>query len=336
MSTITTQEHGHDHHHEHGEACCGHDHDHKHDHDHNHHHEPDNYASAEKSFFFSLEVVVLFVWGGILTYYVASGKVIPFLATTGIFREQALIGGMALMVLALFNFAMRHRFPACCGHDHEEEEGHEHHHHEESSWMSRVITVFILVAPVGLAAAFAPPDWTENYKMTMANSVSASNAPVGASAMTKQLQKESGGAENTKGGFTLDDFKKYAPPTAEGHFKLSVADLWSLAGDPDVRKVLAGQIVETSAQVVQDAMSKDVKANRLRVFELQMTCCAADSRPVSFPIEFEGPLPDYREMGWYKVTGKVDFLDERGGKVTVIRVTEMTPTTRPKTSGPAI
>ena len=64
-----------------------------------------------------------------------------------------------------------------------------------------------------------------------------------------------------------------------------------------------------------------------------MTCCAADSRPVSFPIEFSGPHPDYRESGWYHVTGTVDFTEERSGQITVLKVTDMKPTTKPRESG---
>ena len=81
---------------------------------------------------------------------------------------------------------------------------------------------------------------------------------------------------------------------------------------------------------------RNLTEHRLRVFELQMTCCAADARPVSFPIEFPGPVPEFREMGWYQVTGTIDFLDERGGKITVIKVTDMAPTTKPKPGGRAI
>ena len=73
------------------------------DHDHSH----------GQGVFFTIETFALVVWGAVLTYYVASGKVTPFLTTTGIFREQALVGGLLLFVVAVFNFAMRNRFPGC-------------------------------------------------------------------------------------------------------------------------------------------------------------------------------------------------------------------------------
>ena len=47
-------------------------------------------------------------------------------------------------------------------------------------------------------------------------------------------------------------------------------------------------------------------------------------------------MPEFREMGLYQVTGAIDFLDERGGTITVIKVTDMAPTTKPKPGGRAI
>ncbi len=314
-----------DHQHADGSTCSGHEHE-PHQHDHSHPHEAED---REEKFFFSLETIALAVWGGILVWYVTTGKVTPFLSTIGIFREQALIGGLALLVLAAFNFLLRNHFPGC-GHDHSEDGGH-HHHHESGNWMSRLITIFILVAPVSLAAAFAPPDWTEPYKAVQANSLVATNAPTAGNAAAARLKQGDGTSQDNVQEFSLEDFKKYCPPNEVGNFPLSVSNLWSAAGDPDLRRVLKGQVAEVTAQVVNDAFSKD--GSRLRVFELQMTCCAADARPVSFPIEFSGPHPDYRESGWYRVTGTVDFTEERSGQITVLKVTEMKPTTKPKENG---
>jgi hypothetical protein len=324
--------------HDHSEGtCCGghaaHDHgSHSHEH-HSHEHHSHQHDDPNDKFFMVLESLALAVWGGVLVYYVSSGKVIPFLSTTGIFREQALIGGYALIVLALFNFLMRNRFPGC-GHDHSADGadgGHHHHHHEQGSWLSRLITIFILVAPVGLSAAYAPPDWTDEFKATQANSLMAANAPAAGNASAAMVKKDSGSTGGAAQKFTLEDFKKYCPPNDQGQFPLSVSDLWSAAGDPDLRRVMTGQTAVVTSQVVADNFGKD--GTTLRVFELQMTCCAADARPVSFPIAFDGPKPDYRESGWYKVTGTVSFKEEARGTITTLHVTEMTPTTKPRQNG---
>lgn len=291
-----------------------------------HDHAPDA-STKEQRFFFSLETLALAVWGGVLVWYVASGRVAPFLSTTGIFREQALVGGCALVVLAVFNFLLRNRFPGC-GHDHG---AGEEHHHEESTGGSRLIALFILIAPVAIAAVYAPADWTDAYKATQANSLVASNAPAVGNAASAQMRGSQPTSTAVAAKFSLEDFKKYCPPTPDGHFPLSVSNLWSAAGDPDLRRVLTGQTADVTAQVVKDSFSADGK--RLRVFELQMTCCAADARPVSFPIEFTDAKPDYRESGWYQVTGTIDFQMERSGQVTVLKVSAMKPTTKPKGNG---
>jgi uncharacterized membrane protein YcgQ (UPF0703/DUF1980 family) len=322
--------------HDHG-SCghgCGHDHGNHQPQAHQHAEDDCGYQSSEQRFFFGFELLALIVWGSILIYFVASGRVVYFLTATGIFREQALIGGLALLVLAVFNFAMRNRFPGC-GHHHDEA-GHEHHEHETDSWVSRTVTLFLLLVPAGLAAAKAPDDWTDAYKSTLANSLVATNAPQGASSLAGQFKPEADQANGKPKEFTLEDFKRYSPPTPEGYFQMSAFNLWSLAGDPDFRKVLAGQLVEATAQIVEDKATGGPNSNRLRMFDLQMTCCAADSRPVSFPIVFPEGKPQYREMGWYKVRGKINFEALSSGKSTVIEVQEMIPSTKPNPDQPAI
>lgn len=319
---MNSDSHTHEHHHD---GCCGHDHSsgalHGHD--------P---VETERKFFFGLEFLVLLTWGTVLIYFVGSGRVKYLLAETGIFREQALIGGLALLVLALFNFAMRNRFVGC-GHDHDEAEGETvHHHHEEAGWIGQLTTISILTVPMVLAAVFTPDSYSDDYKRNQVKASATSQAATGPNALTKNLKSPDAKSPGAK--FSLDDFKKYCAPNADGNFPLSVSDLWSLAGDPDVRGVLEGQTVETTGQVVPDTASTN--GNRIRVFELQMVCCSADSRPVAFPVEFADKVPEFREMGWYRITGKVSFEDHRGGKMTVIKATDLQPSAMPKGKAPAI
>jgi hypothetical protein len=208
-----------------------------------------------------------------------------------------------------------------------------------------VISLLLLVAPISLAARFSPDDWTDSFKLNLANSRAATAAPTAGgigSKIAKSADKagDSGANANANAdgsaakrpAFTLDDMKRWAPPTADGNFPLDVVSLWQLAGDPDVRDIMKGQPVETVGQLVKDTIS-DNKGSRLRVFGLQVTCCAGDARPVSFPIEFTGALPEYREMGWYRVVGTYDFEEDRQGKVSVIRVNKIEPRPRPRYGG---
>lgn len=321
-------------------ACCGHDHGHAHEpsccgHAHPSPRGPDAAAAAETEsrFFFSLETLVLLMWAAALVCFVTSGRVTHFLAPTGWFREQALVGGLALAVLAVFNWLMRRRFPGFGhqhGHEHEEDgscPGGHVHAHEESTWLGRAVSILLLAAPVSLAAAFSPNDWSSPYKAQLANSLAASNAPASGKSSLSPQTSAPGGAD----AYTLEDLKKQVDLSPEGNFVLPITSLWSVAGDAVVRPVISGQSVETIGQVVKDSSNPA----RLRAFELMVSCCAADAKPVSFPLDFGSEkLPDYREMGWYKIVGTIGFEDERGGKVTVLKVKSLTPWSRPNASGP--
>jgi uncharacterized membrane protein YcgQ (UPF0703/DUF1980 family) len=61
-----------------------------------------------------------------------------------------------------------------------------------------------------------------------------------------------------------------------------------------------------------------------------MTCCAADARPYSLPIVFTGTVPALQEMGWFKIKGQIDYVEERGITVALLRATDAQPTIRPK------
>ena len=105
-------------------------------------------------------------------------------------------------------------------------------------------------------------------------------------------------------------------------------ELYYSSADPEYAKVMKGQGVETVGQLVKD--TEQPEPGRWRVFVLQMTCCAADARPVSLPVEFEAQLPALQEMGWFRLTGKIDYVEERGIPVAVLRATAAQPTCGPR------
>lgn len=129
-------------------------------------------------------------------------------------------------------------------------------------------------------------------------------------------------------GFTLEDFEKMVPKNARGNYEISVIEIFYSAGDPDIQNVLSGLPVETVGQLLPGPKGE---GDRLRVFRLYVECCAADARPVSVSIEFATGIPDFTEMGWYKVTGKLDFLDNKGVKQPLVRETVIEVTDEPPT-----
>lgn len=130
------------------------------------------------------------------------------------------------------------------------------------------------------------------------------------------------------GSFTLADLEAQVPKSAAGNFILDVPEIYYTGGDIEVQNVLKGQPVETIAQVLPEKVNND-DGHRLRIFRMLVQCCAADARPYSIPVDFGKPAPDFKEMTWVKVTGKIDYKKEGGQTVPVMEVTTIEETTAP-------
>lgn len=130
------------------------------------------------------------------------------------------------------------------------------------------------------------------------------------------------------GSFTLEDLKKQVPQSKEGNFILEVPEIYYTGGDLEVQKVITGQFVETTAQVLPEKVNNK-NGHRLRVFRLMVQCCAADARPYSIPVDFGKKAPDFKEMSWVKVTGKMTYKKEGDQVVPIIEATKIEETTAP-------
>ena len=128
--------------------------------------------------------------------------------------------------------------------------------------------------------------------------------------------------------FTLEDLKKMVPQSSEGNFLLDVPQIFYTAGDDELMKVMEGIPVETIAQVMPET-ENNPKKTRLRAFRLFIECCAADARPLSIPIEFGKALPEYKEMGWYKILGKLHFSRENDEIVPLLNIEKIEATIEP-------
>jgi uncharacterized membrane protein YcgQ (UPF0703/DUF1980 family) len=59
-------------------------------------------------------------------------------------------------------------------------------------------------------------------------------------------------------------------------------------------------------------------------------CCAADARPYSVPVDFGKKAPDFKEMTWVKVIGKMTYRKEGDQTVPVIEATKVEETAAPE------
>lgn len=218
----------------------------------------------------------------------------------------------------------------CCAaplhaHTHEEE-GHGSHDHEGTPG-GRGLALALLAISVTSAAAFTPDDFSDRYKKNMLSAYSSRKATDQGKAPAEfRLTPE--GSPAAAAGMTLAVVEKYRPRNKDGNFELGVEELYYSSADPEYAKVMKGQGVETLGQIVKDTAGAE--PGRWRVFILQMTCCAADARPISLPVVFEKEVPNLQEMGWFKLKGTIDYVQERGIPVAILRATDATPSLRPK------
>ena len=112
---------------------------------------------------------------------------------------------------------------------------------------------------------------------------------------------------------------------------MDVISIFYTGGDDEVQQVVKGLPVETIGQAMPETMRNE-DGNRIRVFRLMMNCCIADARPISIPVEFSDSVPSYKEMGWYKIHGVMDYENWDEFTIPVLKATKMIPTAEPADS----
>jgi len=135
-------------------------------------------------------------------------------------------------------------------------------------------------------------------------------------------------ASKSYGTFSLEDLKAQVPQSKDGNFILQVPELYYTGGDVEVQKVLTGQMVETVAQILPEKVN-NADGHRLRIFRMLVQCCAADARPYSVPIDFGKKAPEFKDMTWVKVVGKMGYKKEGTQTVPIIEATKVEETTAP-------
>jgi hypothetical protein len=295
-------EHEHDHAHVHGDGCCGHDHAQPanacgHDHGHSHDHE---HGSGDAH-------------------------------AHGILEESGPVGrAMAISILALPILIAAvftpDRFSAAAVTN----KGLYNPNYADSS---RAEQFSLRKDPAPVAKPGAASAAVKAVPPADAARVPGSAAPATAATATTTATAKAGSAETSKsfGSFTLEDLKAQVPMSKEGNFILEVPELFYTAGDKEVQTVLTGQSVETIAQVMPEKLN-NADGKRLRILRLLVQCCAADARPFSVPIEFSEKAPEFKEMTWVKVVGKMAYQQEGGQTVPLLQATEIKETTAPDQS----
>lgn len=187
--------------------------------------------------------------------------------------------------------------------------------------------------PAPTPATTPPPSVASSPPAGTGTGTGASAAAAPGVVTTQALDKTPAtppGAASTQsyGKFTLADLEKQVPRSKDGNFVLEVPEIYYTAGDAEVQSVIAGQSVETTAQVLPEKVN-NADGHRLRIFRLLVQCCAADARPYSVPVDFGKKAPEFKDMSWVKVTGKMAFRKEGNQTVPIIESATIEPTAAP-------
>lgn len=306
--------------------------------------------AVNRRFLHWLGCVALFFIGGVLIYAFTSGRIVHYLTGSGTFRVQCLIAGCGLLVLGGFNLFNRSATPECshdCGHDHDHGDGEEGHHPshaggmghgEETSWVSAIVAFLILVVPLGAAVVYSPDRYSDEFtRGKVMAATTAGEGPVGAggtdfakaAAQARDKATTSSNTPTNANAFTVEELERLSGGrTDDGNIRLRLDELYYMPSQTrDVQEVVAGEKIETIGQAINDRNDP----TKMRVFQMMMSCCAADARPISIPVEFSGPPPTWREMAWYKLTGRVEYREINGVSTTVFVADSLAPEKAPRT-----
>lgn len=242
--------------------------------------------------------IALLIWSAVLIYFHASGRITKYLAPD--FRLIALLGGLGLAILGLFNLLTAGQ-RADCGHDHA---GDDHDH--ESSDMHPLTAFALMILPVALSVA-----WTKDeYSQAALSRKGLYDAPA---AMTSPF------LASVLGPITKEDMMKSHRKTADGFYEFTLMELFFSSGDRELQTAIDGLKVQTEGRWA-DEKANNPDGNRKRLYRMFITCCAADSRAIPIVLDFGKPPPEFPDNGWVKVSGTISFPTENGAIQPVLKV----------------
>lgn len=210
--------------------------------------------------------------------------------------------------------------------------------------MGLLTTAAVVAVPLLVAAVLTPDAYSKNW--TEKNGLYSGKGVIGDTPEAFNLKKKgregkpgeagAGDDENAAnkaaagwGPYTIDDFKAQVDANDDGEYLMDVVSIFYTGGDEEVQNVVAGLPVETMGQVMPEKI-RNSEGKRVRAFRLMMNCCIADARPVSIPVEFADGIPEYKEMGWYKIHGTIAYEQWDGFTIPVVRATKLVETVEPE------
>jgi uncharacterized repeat protein (TIGR03943 family) len=286
--------------------------------------------------------VTLAAWSAILLYFYFSGRIHSLLTPS--FRPYTLVAGIVLALLAVCFLAFPLNLDACADGELARSFGRK--------TSGRLLTFFILLAPICAAAAFTTNSYGLSTIMNRGMADSASQLPARPVSMTIAAPAQPPTPYEEPPLPTKDGSQPPAsaapapapqvaqqsqppppvnddiPRSKDGNMIVQVVDLLYAAPDPSLRGDFKNQKIEMIGQLMP-ATTGNANGKRFQLVRMFMVCCAADARPVAVLVESDAK-PKGEDMSWVKVVGTVEFPVENGRPIALFKATKVEPTDPPE------
>ncbi len=240
-----------------------------------------------------LSAAVLAVWGVLLVYFFASGRIGDYLHPG--FHPATIASGIVLLALsAIMLFAAPEDCACCTGGK------------QRGVWP--FVTAAVLTAPVLSAVALSPSQFGTTAVANRGVVESLDSLPGYLPPVEPPLPGQSDS--------TPRDPVTALPVTNDGKLRAETVDLLYAAQDSGMRADFENKTVEMIGQWMP-ARENNPNGDRHSLVRMFVMCCAADARPVAVAVQTK-QNPNLPEMGWVRVTGKATFPFEGGRNIPVI------------------
>ncbi len=250
------------------------------------------------------------LWGAVLIYFYQHEKLPVYLSAK--FHIYVLIGGLAALVIGIFNLATINTV-AGCGHDHDHDDGEDcgHGHdgdegHSHDSDLNPFAALCLIALPLFFSISVTNHGLSDEYAESL------SGADVNAQTFNFIDIPP----------FTLETLEKSRDKAADGAFQLNLLELFYTAGDEEQMAVFDGLSVETEAKL-RNEPNRNADGKRMRLYRLFMTCCAADTKAIPLSIELTDGLPDISHHSWVRVAGTMTYEAVDGVTYPVLKVSRI-------------
>ncbi|WP_105044450.1 DUF1980 domain-containing protein [Rubritalea profundi] len=246
----------------------------------------------------------ILTWGGVMLYFYQSVHLDAYLAPN--FQITVLIGGLACSIVGLFNLINFRVHTDChhggdCGHDH------------EGSDLNPIVALTIILFPL----IFSLVKTEHKLDDTHLAKKSAQDLDPASMRFLADLPP-----------FTKETLEATRQKAADGFYEMNLLELFYSAGDSELERVFTGLQFETEA-MLRSEPNRNPKGNRMRLYRMFITCCAADMKAIPMSVEFEGDLPIFEPNTWVKVGGEMRYEHIGGVTYPVMLVKRIEPIPSP-------